>query len=255
MGLTIHYSLHSTTRSPKKAREFVAWLRGRALDLPFESVSDIVELSGPDCDYESLDQRDPNRWLLIQAGQYVRPSTREDDSASYHVAPSHVLAFETQPGPGCEPANFGLCRYPAFLEIQGQEKHVPGQGFVAPRRRIRTRLTGWHWSSFCKTQYASNPDCGGVQNFLRCHLAVTKMLDQAKALDILADVTDEGDFWEKRDIRALAQEVGQLNQMIAAFAGQLKDWFGDDAEAPITEFPDFEHLEAKGQDVHRPQGR
>ena len=68
MGLTIHYSLQSGTRSPKKAREQVAWLRGRALDLPFEQVGDIVELTGAECDFDALDQDDPNRWLLIQAG-------------------------------------------------------------------------------------------------------------------------------------------------------------------------------------------
>jgi len=247
MGLTIHYSLRSSTRSPKKARELVAHLRGRALDLPFEQVGDIVELSGAECDFETLDQDDPNRWLLIQAGQNVDRPASGGGTNSDSVAPIHVLAFEAQPGPGCEPANFGLCRYPAVIEVEDEEHFVRGEGFVRPTRRIRTGLTGWHWSSFCKTQYASNSDCGGVQNFLRCHLAVIKVLDQAKSLGILDEVSDEGDFWEKRDVRALAEEVGQWNEMIAAFAGQLKDQFGADFEAPITDFPDFEHLEARGQ--------
>ena len=35
--------------------------------------------------------------------------------------------------------------------------------------------------------------------------------------------------------------------MIAGFAGQMKDWFGDQFVAEITNFPDFEHLEAKGR--------
>ena len=56
MGLTIHYSLQSASRSPKKARELVAHLRGRALDLPFEQVGDIVELSGGECDLEARDR-------------------------------------------------------------------------------------------------------------------------------------------------------------------------------------------------------
>jgi len=38
MGLTIHWSLRSNTRSPKQAREKIAHLRGRALDLPFEAA-------------------------------------------------------------------------------------------------------------------------------------------------------------------------------------------------------------------------
>jgi hypothetical protein len=35
--------------------------------------------------------------------------------------------------------------------------------------------------------------------------------------------------------------------MIAGFAGQMKDWFGDQFVAAIADFPDFEHLEAKGR--------
>ena len=56
MGLTIHYCLKSSTRSPKKARELVAHLRGRALDLPFAQVEDIIELKGNECDFDQCDQ-------------------------------------------------------------------------------------------------------------------------------------------------------------------------------------------------------
>jgi hypothetical protein len=247
MGLTIHYSFRSSTRSPKKARELIARLRGRALDLPFQQVEDIVEVTGADCDFERCDSEDPNRWLLIQAGQFVDRPAPGDGTFSYNVAPTHLIAFETMPGDGCEPANFGLCRYPAFIEIEEEERYVRGQGFIRPSRRIRTGLTGWHWSSFCKTQYASNSKCGGVQNFLRCHLAVIRVLDQAKELGILEHISDEGGFWEKRDVRALAEEVGEWNEMIAAFAGRLKDELGEGVESAITSFPDFEHLEARGR--------
>jgi hypothetical protein len=33
---------------------------------------------------------------------------------------------------------------------------------------------------------------------------------------------------------------------MAALVGRLKDMFGGDFQAPITQFPDFEHLEARG---------
>ena len=46
---------------------------------------------------------------------------------------------------------------------------------------------------------------------------------------------------------SLLQLVGQWNQMIAAFAGRVKDWYDGDVEAAITAYPDFEHLEARGQ--------
>jgi hypothetical protein len=239
MGLTIHYSLKSSTRSPKKARELIAHLRGRALDLPFAQVEDIVELKGEACDFNRRDRDDPHRWLLIQAGQYIERPAPGGGTYSYNVAPTHVIAFETLPGDGCEAANFGLCRYPAHIVVA--DPHRRDQ-----KKRLRTGLSGWTWSSFCKTQYASNAQCGGVENFLRCHLAVIKVLDHAKSLGILEEVSDEGDFWQDRDIRALAKQVGEWNEMIAAFAGELKDLLGDQVESEITKFPDFEHLEAAG---------
>ncbi len=188
MGLTIHYNLETKTRSAPLAQSLVAKLRQRALDLPFQSVGDLVELEGG-C---------------------------------------------------CEEANFGLCRYPATID-------VPDPARPGCTRTIPTGLTGWRWGSFCKTQYASNPKAGGVEHFLLCHLAVIAMLDRARELGILSRVIDEGGFWEKRDVRALAQEVGTWNEMIAAFAGRLKDTFGPAIVSAIAKFPNFEHIEAKGR--------
>ncbi len=209
-------------------------LRKRALDLPFTEVGEVVELKGDACDFEKYDRDNPLRWLVIQSGQYV-----EREGIHYQMEPKHVIAFSCDPGEGCEQANFGLCLYPSVLNITD-----PRTGLA---RNLRTGLKGWCWGSFCKTQYASNPEAGGVPNFLCCHLSVIRLLDHAKELGILANVSDEGDYWEKRDLKALALEVGEWNEMIAAQAGQLKDLLGDGVEAPITQFPDFEHLEAKGQ--------
>ena len=228
MGLTIHYSLQAKTSSPQKARHFVEQLRQKALDLPFKEVEQIVEIDGDTADFDKLDRDDPNRWLLIQAGRYVERSGRH-----YRVTPTQVIAFSTDPGEGSEQANFGLAIYPKTIEVEG--------------KKVRTGLGDWSWSSFCKTQYASNPECGGVENFLRCHLAIVRLLDHAKELGILKEVSDEGDYWEKRDIKALAQEVGDWNTMIAGWAGRFKDAFGDGVVSEIAKFPDFEHLEAKAE--------
>ncbi len=234
MGLTIHYKLHSDTRSPAEARRLVEELRRRALDLPFAEVEEVVELSGDACDFEKQDREHPHRWLLIQAGQWL---VRDD--VHYRVMPKHVVAFSCDPGEGCEQANFGLCLYPGVLDVTDSR--------TGHARKLRTQLKGWCWSSFCKTQYSSSSSAGGIPNFLRCHLSVIRLLDHAKQLGILASVSDEGDFWEKRDVRALAREVGEWNEGMAGLVGQLKDMFGADLEAPIAKYPDFEHLEAKGR--------
>ena len=229
MGLTIHYNLRSDTTSPAKARQLVKQLRQRAMDIPFKSVGEVVELHGRDADFEQRPHGEPHRWMLVQASQYV-----EGDGWHYRVPPKHLIAFSTYPCDGAEQANFGLAKYPGIIE--GDDG-----------RRIRTGLSGWTWESFCKTQYASHPDLGGVENFLRCHLSVVKLLDAANDLGILGEVSDEGEFWERRDLKALTEEVGDWNQHIAGFVGQLKDHFGHDFAAPITEYPDFERLEAKGR--------
>lgn len=240
MGLTIHYSLQAAIERPQQARELVAKLRERALRLPMARVSDLVELRGKGCQLEQHDRSDPHRWLLIQACRYLEGSTSIGQTYSHAVVPRHLIAFSTWPGEGCEEANFGLCLYPRTVRVTDQRG-------TNHRRRLRTGLAGWHWGSFCKTQYASNPECGGVANFLRCHLCVIALLDHAKSLGVLADVSDEGGFWQSRDVQALTRQVGAWNEMIAGFAGELKDQLGPGFVAEIAKFPNFEHLEATGQ--------
>ena len=234
MGLTIHYRLHSDAHRPTEAWRLIEELRRQALSLPSVKVGEVVELAGDACNYEKLNRDHPHRWLLIQAGQYV-----EREGIHYHIEPKHVIAFSADPGDGCEEANLGLCRYPGIISITDPRTRHP--------RKLRTELKGWCWSSFCKTQYASSPAAGGVQNFLRCHILVIRMLDIAKELGVLSSVSDEGGFWENRDVEMLAKEVGEWNVGMAALAGRLKDLLGGGIDAPITKFPDFEHLEAKGR--------
>lgn len=220
MGLTIHYQLHSPSKSLAEGRQLVEQLRQKALDLPFQEVHDIIDVAGDGADFEKVERDHPNFWLLIQAGKHVRNGSRNE-----RIAPCRVIAFTTIPGDGAEPANFGLAAYPPAL---GDDSNA----------------IEWSWASFCKTQYASNPECGGVENFLRAHLAIVKLLDGAAELGLLKEVFDEGGFWEKRDIPALVKEVGDWNTMIAGWVGRLKDAFGDTFQAEITKFPNFEHLEA-----------
>jgi len=231
MGLTIHYQFHSVVHRAGEARELVNRLRQHALDLPFQSVGEMIDLSPPACNYRQRERDDPNRWLLIQATQLI-----ERDQYMYNVPPKRLIAFSTQPAEGSEPANFGLCLYPNMVVAHDGKK-------------VGTGLPhGWLWNSFCKTQYASNPKLGGVENFLRCHLSLIRLLDHARELGMLKHVSDEGGYWEKRDVQALVQEVGEWNEAIAGFAGQLKDQLtGQGMEAAITRFSDFEHLEAKGR--------
>jgi hypothetical protein len=225
MGLTIHYSLQLNEGDETKARRAVEQLRQKALDVPFKEIGEIVEVSGENADYQNLVPHDPNLWLLVQSSRFI-----EREGQMFQIVPKHVIAFRTLPADGSEEANFGLTIYPKTIEVEGNE--------------ITTDLEDWSWSSFCKTQYASNPKAGGVENFVRAHLAVVALLDAAAELGILREVGDEGGYWEKRDARLLAQEVSHWNTMIAGWAGRFKDMLGDGAVSEIAKYPNFEHLEA-----------
>jgi len=236
MGLTIHYSLKARGNEAH-ARKLIQALRQTAQDLPFKELGEVVELSGEQCNADRREREDPLRWLLIQAAGSVELKSDHRGRCWVDATPSRLIAFTTWPGAGCEAANFGLCQYPATIRTS--------------RGRVATRLTGWRWSSFCKSQYASNPECGGVSNFLKCHLTVIAMLDRARELGCLDEVSDEGGFWEHRDVAALVKEIGSWNEMIAALAGKLKDALGDGplgVQSAINHYPNFEQLEAKGQD-------
>jgi len=244
MGLTIHYQL-ATAGDEAHSRKLVQQLRQAALDLPFEHVGEIAEFRGDECNWKLRADDDSHRWLLIQARTEIalpvepwekrRGITREMD-----VLPLHVIAFETEPGDGCELANFGLCRFPAGVSH-------------AEFGKLKTKLKGWSWHSFCKTHYASDPRCGGLPNFLRCHLGVVSLLDEAEKLGFLGKVSDEGEFWETRSVERLTKEVGEQSAMLASLLGALKDAVGQASggagtvEASIAGYPNFEHLEAEGQ--------
>jgi len=241
MGLTIHYSLKARGREDD-ARKLMHALHQTAQDLPFQELGELLELSGDQCDPTKRGRDDPLRWLLIQAQESVEIVSRRRarGGASYQawqdIQPMRLMVFTAWPGEGCEASNFGLSQYPAVVE--------------SAEGPLQTNLSGWHWSSFCKTQYASNPACGGVPHFLQCHLTVIALLDRARELGCLERVHDEGGFWEKRDLPALVQEIGSWNEMIAAFGGKLKDLLGGgpmDVQSAITHYPNFEHLEAAGQ--------
>lgn len=233
MGLTIHYTLTTTLTRVADVRRAVGAMRQTALDLPFAAVGEVREWSG-DAGPE-VAATEGERWLLTQAAAYL-----PDGDGHREVRPRHVVAFPVDPGKGCEPANLGLCRYPLSVPVERRGRTC----------RLRTGLAGWRWSSFCKTQYASHPDCGGIENFLRCHLGLVKLFDLIRAGGVVnVEVEDEGEYHAKRDIAALAKTVVEWNEMVAGLVGAIRsqaEGRGVPVAAPILRFPAFEHLEARG---------
>ena len=234
MGLTIHWHFQGP-QTKTEALAVIEKLRQRAMDLPFESVSGVVQFKGKKAQF-GQDRDEPFRWLKIQARETV---WTKNGTSGWDCPAKEIIGFQILVTPGSEPMEVFLATYPKTIWVSDQ---------CGERQRLRTNRQGWSGEAFCKTQYASNPKCGGVANFLRAHLSVIRMLDYAKELGILAGVSDEGEFWEKRDVKALAKEVGSWNTMIGAFVGAMDDAVGQKLDSPIKGFPGFEHLEAKGQD-------
>ena len=229
MGLTITYKLQAAAKSVADARRSVSDLRTRALRLPFKEVGPILELTQSACDFRRAAERD--RWLLIQAAQHVAV-----DEHRYHdVIPRHLIAFSTWPGEGSEPANFGLCRYPTTIAIAD-----PDQPRVT--RTIRTGLTGWCWSSFCKTQYASDPQCGGPINFMKCHMSIVQLLDQARAAGVTVNATDPSGYWNDRRPESLLAAVGGWTPKLACFLARQRGETDERLLAEIVKYPVLEGL-------------
>jgi hypothetical protein len=235
MGLTIHWSFQGP-KTETEAKAIVEKMRQRAMDLPFMSVSEIVHFKGKKAQF-SQDCDEPFRWLKIQARETVWTN---GGRIGWDCPAEEIIGFQILVAPGSESMEVFLATYPKTITVEDE--------WSGGRKRLRTNRHDWSGEAFCKTQYASNSECGGVANFLRAHLSVVRMLDYAKDIGILAEVSDEGDFWETRDVKALAEEVGSWNAMIGAFVGALDDAVGRKTDSPIKNFPDFEHLEAKGQD-------
>ncbi len=272
MGLTIHFQVESNTNSPKVAKQLIEKIRQVALDIPFESVSELFE-------HENVN--DPREWDLIQSSEYIYYPW--NDHVSRAVYPEHLFLFNISVGNGCEQLNIGLGKYPKTLVADyrpvqdtkffsnGSFSYNKWSDYARKRgldlfnyesgspKKIKTNLSKYLWSSFCKTEYTSLPDCGGMENFIRCHLNVINFLDKIKLIPKLnVFVDDEGEYGDfsrcgihyngTYSLKTLLNNLNLSSQAIAALVGKIKDTMepSDTLIAPILEHPNFEQLEFKG---------
>ena len=66
----------------------------------------------------------------------------------------------------------------------------------------------WGWHAFSKTFFAKSVS---DEHFLRCHPSLIRLLDHADELGLLAEVKDEGGYWQERDWELLAEKIGCQN--------------------------------------------
>jgi hypothetical protein len=184
MGITIHYTLKSAAQDGCEAREIIESLHEAAQTMPFEGVSDVVEMSGEECG-SGVD--DAYKLMRFQA------SITDDWDFEQ---PQRIIGFRAKVGGGCEDMNIGLARH--------SESDI------------------WMFNGWCKTQDALDSSRGGLQNFLRCNEVVIGLLDKADQLGVVEFVRDDGGYREHRKSDSLAQSVSKMNELIARARNEIE---------------------------------
>jgi hypothetical protein len=227
MGLTVHFKLAAPAGvTEAKANQLVESMRRVALRFYCEGLVDHVRPVTSDA--KTL-RRSACDWLILPV------PGGENTSTGVEVWPTEGFLFCVDVGADCEPLWLGLCQYPQTVRFHGKE--------------LRTKIgAGWRLAGFSKTQYAS---LHGWEHFQRCHCAVVNLLATCRMLGLRVKISDEGDYWPRHSLAKLHQNLDQMNGLVAAAAGALKD--ADEAaegenrvQSPIFAHRQFERLEAEG---------
>ena len=246
MGLTVHFSLLlPSVLSPDEASARIAALHQAVATLPMRSQTGMVLLDEARIQHALSERsRSPWRWAIIQyqrglsyrhdhLGIPYQVDRSESGVATYHrmLPAKRLVGFTCLPGEGCEPLNLFVGAFPAstMVDCIGNQ-----HGYQSEKRRLMLPKTHWLGSAFCKTQYASLPEAGGVTNFLRCHLLVIAALDAAKAAGFEVLVTDESGYWQHRSIPRLVREIADWNAFLLSMGDQLRACFGQQVQCAIT---------------------
>lgn len=239
MGMTVTYTIKATPRSKASAQRLLEDIRRMAMDLPFEEVGEISDISGDvlQKSYDELRNNGPLWTVMDTERHFLLPWTRLEHKypgnsrtirqQTHTVRPLEVMSFDTLPADGGESATFGLASYPTtFTAIwkprddrRFQRKYVTSHGVdwhfdhnkwsqycmrrvgryescdVHEERKMKTRMGGWYYSAFCKTEPSSREEYGGVANFVRGHISLITLLDQiAKLTGLKIDYNDEAHY-------------------------------------------------------------
>jgi hypothetical protein len=228
MGLSLHYQVHVANCERARARELVRTLHREARALARAgSVAQVLPTSSADDDLHRF------ATLFVSQPDPDDPHTIR----GLAVPPIEGTIFPVDLGADCELLWLGLCRYPATVRQNGRD--------------IATRFgRGWHLHGACKTQYASQH---GWEHFHRCHTTAITLVRRWAALGARVRIVDEGGWWPRRSATTLRQKLDEMNGLVAAFAGAMKDATdegGPSIRASIFAHPRFEHLEAEGAARH-----
>lgn len=205
MSLSVYITLDFKGGQEKlvKALESV---RQTCLDLPFKKVAKVTPkvltpshystfmdwqkaCSYPNNSAENLHKRnEAMRELGFEIWELVAVPDEVHTKLMQHRGSVNMVSFQILVGDGCESMELH------FYEIK--KNH-------------------WHCHEAVKTQYS--------EEFVPCHLRVITVLDLlAKEKDMSVAVTDEGEYWEKRDLSVLAKNVNEYTALLTGLSKVFK---------------------------------
>jgi hypothetical protein len=222
MGLAISDTRSLGDASPEEARRRMVSLHQAAARLEPPELGPLIELHG-----EGICRTDADDPLFCVKQGAMSVEDYDALFRNRRAIPScrQLVGFSVFPGEGCHHCSFGLAIH------------------AEPSQH-------WQWHDFCKTQYASSPENGGIAHFIRCHQRVLALLDLCEELGILGSVCDPSSYRDHLNPEQLVSCVSEANLFTAAAIGSLKDALEThrySTEAPILERADFEYLEAQGR--------
>lgn len=231
MGLHLCYDLSLPGATPERdVLAVVTKLNAHAATLGFAKLTSIVHVA-PDDPVPPAALSFPvlTDFFGLSASFLSEPHDEDwNPLAAREGQWCEAIGFVVHPGDRCEGATFGfVAPSPVDSPAWPRNAHV---------------YTNWHWHCCCKTQYAS---IVSDAHFLRCHLSLVALLEEAARLGIAIEVRDETGYWETRDTDDLLRRVREMNGIVARLAGAVHDAISPEAkvEAAIFEHRDFEHLE------------
>jgi hypothetical protein len=229
MGLTITYRFEFKGSKAELIEKLVQ-LRSRFQDLPVRSVGDIVEIKRASLEFgygRYQDERfDQNALGFMMAWTYFEETPGEKalgEIISRIGGTSNIGRLSPQDKE-------------QYLRLQEQVRSVfrrreerikrvgngvvlsvdVGEGceyFTVMLGRFRESNL-WRGTRYTKTQYA--------EHFVTCHTTVIKMLDLCNEAGILNRVSDEGGYWESRDLEVLAKNINKSTDTIRAITSAFK---------------------------------
>ena len=240
MGLTLFYELRLPGEMPEHAVfDVVRRLHDHADTLGFSHVSPIFHVRpGEEVLVEGPHVRAGENLFrsLVSLPPVVLSKDGEDEAdeecvARYrdaeYLATDNAIGFTVAPGEGCEPASFGF--------------RAPLRPEATPGNPAGRTPSDWYWGSWCKTQYASNVS---DEHFVHCHTRLIALLDAIPKLGVRLTVSDEGDYWETREVPRLLAALRRYNVIMAMMTKTLREKLPPETPiaAPILEHPRFGEL-------------